>query len=114
MDVPTSSRRDLQADRGAMMAGIGARAAFGERVLLAFVLARLADFRAILAYQVDKVAIPGHEGGCQTAEIGAILIQRKAMGEPAAFGFLVTGGGAAIAGFGAGQAGIDAGLMGFS
>jgi hypothetical protein len=97
-----------------MMAGIGAGTAFGELVLFALVFARLADFRAILAYQVNKVAIACHEGGCQAAEIAAVGIQREAAGETTAFRFLAAGGGTAFAGFGAGQAGVDAGLMGFS
>ena len=109
-----ASGGDFQAERGAVVAGIGAGTAFGELVLFALVFARLAYFRAILAHQVDKVAVARHECGGQPAEIGAVGIQREAMGETAAFGFLATSGGAAIAGFGASQAGIDAILMGFS
>ena len=105
---------DFQAEGGAVVAGIGAGATFGERVLFALVLAGFADFRAILAHQVVEFAVTRQEGGRQPTEIGTIGIQRETVGETAAFGFLAAGGGTALAGFGTGQAGIDAGLMGFS
>jgi hypothetical protein len=91
--------------------GFRALLAMPHFVLLAFLGAHMADFRAILANQIDEFAVAHHEFGREPAKRGAIDIEGDATRHASRIGFLAAFGGAMVAGVRAGLAGIDAGLV---
>lgn len=80
-------------------------------MLLAFLGAHMANFRAIFTNQIDEFAIAHHEFGRKTAKRGAIDIERDAARHARRTGLFTAFGGAVVAGVCAGLAGIDTGLI---
>jgi hypothetical protein len=80
-------------------------------MLLAFFGTHMANFRAILADQVDEFAVAHHEFGCEPAKRGTIDIERDTTRHAPRIWFLAAFGGAMVAGFRTGLAGVDAGLV---
>jgi hypothetical protein len=116
MRNPAARRSDCsgshaQACFRAPAASFGASLAMIHVVFLAFLGAFLADFRAILADQVDEFAVARHEFGGKPAKGGAVDIQRHAARHMCRCRLLAAFGGAIVAGFCAGAAGLDAGLV---
>jgi len=80
-------------------------------MFLAFLGAFLANFRAILANQVDEFAVARHEFGGKPAKGSAVDIQRHAARHMCGCWLLAAFGSAIVAGLRAGAAGLDAGLV---
>ena len=106
-----SSVRHLVELLRADMAGPGASLAMIHGVFGAFFTACLADFRAQLANLRHELASAAHEASGESADRGAVHVERNASSHHVCVGLLQAGDRAVVAGIGAGVAGVDAGLI---
>ena len=111
MGEVTSSVRHLVEFLRADVAGPSARLTVIHGVLGAFFAACLADLCAQFADLCHELASAGHEASGDSADRGAVHVERNAPGHHVCVGFPQAGDRAVVAGIGAGIAGVDAGLI---